>query len=629
MDSPNTSKRRDIQIDAVYDLECANWTDFVCGGYLESDGTYQLYSEHRSAGPVNDQTRMADMMLARGGTVWAHGGGFYDHKWLIDIAARRNYTADISSAGPRIVTARIGKLNLRDTYALIPATLKELTAGQGIHKEELDLPCICENKCAGYCSIKRDMPVARYRRLTEYLRADCESLMQAMQKVRAYAADNDLDMTATVGSSSWRTMQRWLGLPPADLDANEHTFARGGYYGGRCQIPWPGEHRDVYRYDVSSMYPWSMKELAMPIGQHTRVYGADARAAFGREAPGLYQCTIDVPDMHLPPLPYRTKNRISYPTGRLTGTWCLPEIQYALSIGCKLRDVGEAIYWHRKAEKLFAPYVDKHFDLRAAVGKKSPVGIWLKFRLNSPTGKLGANPEKEHFFVNPSVIKKCPSSERCKYDGQWDCARCCEYHCTQRCGAMAEHSDYIWSQYRYHLDDCAHVEWASYLTAGARIEWHRQAVSVADGWDVLYGDTDSLRTLQPRTRRIGLTLGLWNDEGRIKRFVGHAPKTYWEEHYTDDSGACPLCKSRLESGTVCSHIDAKAKGLGAPRDKPLELGKVYPRKGVIGLKHGAKLGTLFTAKDGGRKARFGTGDRVLLDNGRTRAPTVTEVSEWE
>lgn len=601
-------KRREIQIDAVYDIECANWTQFVCGGYLRSDGSYSLFSEHISAPSHLNGDALAQHIIASGGMTWAHFGGKYDHKWLLDYAARQGYSADIGAAGARIVTARIGRLALRDSWALVPVSLRDLTAFQGVQKQELDLPCICEQKCGGYCSIARDMPHAQYARLCDYLEADCKSLMLALERIQEYARENDLDLGATVGSSSWRTIQRWLGIPDASLDASEHTFARGGYYGGRTQLYMSGMHERVHENDVSSMYSWSMRDHAMPIGQQRTSIGSSAARCLAEQRPGVYAATIDVPGSHIPPLPYRTSARITYPTGRLQSTWTLPEIEHARELGCTVLGVSECMTWEREAF-IFAPYVDALFALRLKAGKKTPQGIWLKFMLNAPTGKIGSNPDKERFFINPKELTKCPGNKPCPRQGLGDCGYCCDTHCNRKCGAYAEHSEHIWSSYMYKLDACAHIQMAAYLTSYARIELNTNQLARNEGRDVVMSDTDSIFSLEDRTRNRGSDCGQWEYKGLRKRFFGIAPKTYWFE---SEEGA----------------IESRAKGLGLRKGTMIEAGKDYPTRGVIGLKSGAKLGALFTpssALELSRKASQGVGDRVLLSDGTTRAPRIEEL----
>lgn len=601
-------KRREIKIDAVYDIECSNWTDFVCGGYLSSNGDYHLFSNHKSAPSTLNDEAMASHILATGGMTWAHFGGKYDHKWLIDKAAARGYSVNIAAAGSRIVTAQCGKLQLRDSWALVPVSLKDLTQSQGVHKEKLDLPCICAEKCGGFCSISNDMPTPQYRRLVEYLYHDCKSLMLSLEGIQEFAREHDIDLGATVGSSSWRTIQRWLGIPNADLDANDHSFARRGYYGGRTQLYKPGTHYDLNEFDVSSMYPWSMRSHEMPCGDYRRLLGRDAFNAFCHDKPGVYSCVVKVPECHIPPLPFRTPKRIAYPTGKIHGAWALPEIQYAIERGCELVSIDECIVWD-EMRMLFGPYVDHLFALRRKAGKSTPQGIWLKFMLNAPTGKMGSNPDKERFMVNPEYFVKCPGVAPCIFDGDRECGRCCAVHCNRRCGAMAEHSEHIWSEYKYSLDACAHIHKAAYLTAHSRIELNRQQISVNDGLDVVMSDTDSVHCGEERTRNIGSDLGQWENKGRWRVFHGIAPKTYTGIKEKDDE------------------LINRAKGLRVPKDVPLEELKEYKASGVIGLSRGAKLGKLFVASMESRKAQRGVGDRIIIADGLTRAPTIEEVEQ--
>lgn len=617
-------KRARIKLDAVYDLECAKWTQFVCGGYCTADGDYTLF---------RNQEKLAEHIIAQRGYLWAHAGGRYDHKWLLDYANELGCATTISNAGSRIVGARVdGNLYLRDSWALIPLSLKALTQSQGVSKQELDLPCYCAVSCGGYCSIATDMPIAQRHRLEEYLEHDCKSLVEALHSLQGFADTNDLDMKMTMGASAWATARRWLELRPADLDANEHTFIRRALYGGRCQNIWPGEHSGIAEIDVASMYPWRLRETELPTGKRTRLYGSDAMRALAEQRPGFYACVVYVPKQHLPPLPVRTRLRIAYPTGRLSGCWALPEILYAIEeCGATLETVQECIVFShltRAGDKgLFAPFLDKCFDLRKKYGKTSALGEYMKLFPNSLIGKFGANPDKQEYFANPKTLRKCAGIGPCALS------------CSKRCGAMGEISEHIWSRYQYSLDECAWLHYSAYSLATARIEWHRQAMSLNGGEDVCYGDTDSLYYIASnhrRTRRVHVPtntpamLGEWEDKSwsfkkDIPEYLGDwdkanfiAPKTYilWR------NGKCKTM----------------AKGLGAPRDVPIELGRVYPAKGVVGFRRGATIGTLFYAQSEdmspaallagrvpGRKAQAGTGDRILLPDGRTRAPRSDEI----
>jgi hypothetical protein len=58
---------------------------------------------------------------------------------------------------------------------------------------------------------------------------------------------------------------------------------------------------------------------------------------------------------------------------------------------------------------------------------------------------------------------------------------------------------------------------------------------------------------------------------------------------------------------------------------PIEVGKEYKARGVVGMRKGAAMGRLFSKKIEGRRASYGTGDRILIAEGLTRAPHISEV----
>lgn len=599
-------KRKRISVDAVFDIETEDWTTFVVGGLYYKDGAYSDFDWNREDDYV-------DALFAIEGNVWAHNGGRFDAKWFLDHAIKRDKRINVVAAGSRIVSIRIGDLRIYDSKALTMLSLEDFTEGQGVEKEELGLPCNCSERetvwkdkrgrtrhgCGGYCSIKRTMPKPLFKRLREYLEADCRSLYNGLAKLQEFADETDLDLGITVGSSAWANAKRWLELPSADLEAPEHNFARDGYYGGRVQLFRPRANKG-FECDVNSMYPSRLAGFALPWGDWWRPFGGDARREYDGSRPGIYRATVNVPEMHIPPLPYRVKGkgRISYPTGRFQGTWALPELQYAETQGVKV-EITEALVFETE-QVVFKAWVDKLFALRygAPGGKKGPVGTFLKFYLNSLTGKLGARPDVEEVEINPEEVRGC----NCKTDE-------CDGFCGRHIHINEEDDIYVVKRWRIHA--CAHVEWASYLTAQSRIEWHRQATSKKDGWDMIYGDTDSVFSVQQRTRNMGKELGQWDDAGPFADFRGWAPKLYTYR--------------REGKRTV------KGKGLRLPRDadKALALltsGQKVGAEAVIGFWRGVREGEFFKKAPLFRLPRQGFGDRILEAGEQvTRAPTVDEV----
>lgn len=592
------SVRRDIEIDAVFDIETESWNKFVVGGLLHSDGHYEEFRFDREE----------DLVLALlniEGTVWAHNGGGFDFKWFLDWLVKLGIKAAVAGAGSKIISVRVGKLKLLDSKALTKISLADLSKGVGTEKMKDPLPCRCGESCGGYCSISRKMRPLYWRRISEYLKADCVSLMLSLARLKEYAAANDLDLGATVGGAAWRNAKRTLELEAASLRPGDHNFAREAYFGGRVQLFRPySEHG--FECDVASMYPSRLAYFPLPLGEPERIWGADASRAFEGEQAGIYKAEVSIPEMHLPPLPVRVGQRVSYPWGDFLGTWTLPELRYAASIGVSVRPIEALVFPEEKI--VFRKWVDHLFDLRANApgGKKSSLGTFLKFYLNSLTGKFGTRPEKERFVLCPDDL-----GERiCKGKGY------CRDGCDGFCGAYKRVgiSDFIYSSATWHIDDCAHVEWAAYLTSEARVEWHKQAISKNGGFDMVYGDTDSCFSEEQRDRNAGKELGQWEQAGEYESFRGIAPKVYVYRR----------------AGTL-TDISVKAKGLRLPRSKfkaarALYTGQEVGKEAIIGFKAGARGGKFFETGKTTRRVKQGFGDRILEPGADvTRAPTAEEV----
>jgi hypothetical protein len=282
----------------------------------------------------------------------------------------------------------------------------------------------------------------------------------------------------------------------------------------------------------------------------------------------------------------RTAERVAYPTGRFSGRWTKIELAYAESQGTKIEEVTEVMVWPEE-RNVFRPWIEKLWALRAnaAGGKSGPMGTFLKFYMNSLTGKLGSRPEFEDVFLNPGEVKagmepmgggfyKQARSGVAKRGGQWVAG-----------------------------SPCAHVEWAAYLTSWGRVEWHKEAVSVDGGADVAYCDTDSLRCAKPRTRNVGKGLGEWLHEGHFRDFQANAPKFY---------------RMNLEG-----KVEVKSKGVSAtfPEewDKLFSKGShTFKRTALAGFKTSLrKHKRAFSTATLARKVGRGYGDRVLGPEGRT------------
>lgn len=617
--------RRDIEVSAVYDIETEKWDRFVVGGMLTADGAYIERSFRK-------EDSFVDMVLGVRGTIWAHAGGRFDNLWLLDHIAKRKIPATVMAAGSRVVCIEIEGLRICDSAALVPMSLAKFTKGMGTEKKTLTLPCACGDECGGYCTIARDMSRTHYRQLTEYLEADCASLFGALKTLRDFAADNDLDLAMTIGASAWRNAKRKLGLPGAILGRGQHAFARAGYYGGRTQLYRPGKTALGYEFDVNSMYPFALSEFALPVGEPTLEVSDSARRRYSLGSVGFYKAVVKVPEMHLPPLPlrYDNRSRTSYPTGEFAGTWPLPELIHAEERGATVR-VIEGLCWSN-AERIFGTWFDKIFALRRKLDKKSPIGTFLKLYMASLSGKLGMNPETDEYIVCPSKVDFCNSQGACRNAGVGDCLACCIYHCNGACGAFRALSDYAWTRKIYRISDCSHVEWTGYATSHSRVLLNKQQISVNNGEDCIYSDTDGIFSINKRTINIGKNLGQWDYGGAVLDFEGFAPKCYTFRRGIELADGGIIAAERV---TRAKGVRIKARPYSdnaqvLDYDVP-RLNAPYKAAGIAGFKSGARAGKFFAAKKATRTITRQYGDRILLEKPLghivTRAPRIEELAK--
>ena len=611
-------ERRDVAVDFTVDIETDDLGGpFVMGGLYSSTGEYWEYH-------WPEEEEFVTHLFNLTGVIWAHFGGGYDYKWLLDHAAKRGIYVHPITAGSRIVCFQVGRAIFCDSFALVPIKLEEFTSGLSVSKQKLDLPCRCGKSCEGYCQITQHMNPRIRRRVAEYMRADCISLYQAMQHLRAFAAEHDLDLGITVGSSAWRELRRKYGIEENSLPPEMYFKLRAGYYGGRTELLQHGLITEGHRWDVASMYPWALATRSVPYGQPRNVYGRQARIAYSKGAPGFYRCIVSVPDtLHIPPLPVRKpEGGIAFPVGEISGTWPLPELVHAEKAGCSVYPI-DAVIWPTELI-LFKDYVDKLFALRvrAPGGKSGSIGKWLKFRLNAPTGKMGSNPEKMHWEINPPVIRGCVCKcVQCRKVYQaCDCLGRYKAPAKCKCRAHTQFSEYVYAFPVTRIESCARIEYAGYLTSNSRVHLREFLVYHRDGADVVMYDTDSCyRTDFIEHPNVGKELGQWDYEGRWRNFIGVAPKVY---SYETEEGV----------------LEARAKGIALPvryeekngktvkvyEERPLP-GKPYSKMGVYGFRKGAAAGRFFAPDPIVRVLSVRYGSRVPTMEGRTRPPHITEI----
>lgn len=601
-----------LHCDHVFDIETYNWDQFVAGGvYTPSTSEYT---------EIWDESEFFHHLQTLEGQIWTWNGGLYDTLWYAQQVAEAELPARISAAGTRITRLEDGGRVIRDGCALVPMSLRDAAGigGTSLGKSETGLACVCGGECGGYCSIRPapEMRSEDRRSLGEYLHNDCVVVAAILHGLSDHAEKENYILKGTVGASAWATAKEWLGLPNAEWDSPGHYhFARRGYYGGRVTVARPTMGTG-HRYDINSAYPFALTKVSLPYGPGYICSRETAAKAFEKGFEGIYRAVAKVPDMFLPPLPFRDKRgRVVYPTGEVRGVWTGIELRYAAELGVEI-DILMGMVW-LKAEPFMAPFTKSVYDTRARVGKDHAIGIWQKWFGNSYTGKLAQSPEMERMLLNPDPqeIQCCPANDFCGGEShQWKCARKCKKWTGLDPGGR------LFTVPFYRIPECGHVHQAAYLTAYTRVKLHKAAMLLGDRFG--YCDTDSIYAMgELPADMIGEELGSWNYDGPMEQFTAGGPKNY--SFWAPD-------KAKWKS---------KAKGLSGKhgrniaREQWLEFANGQPIKmdrGVMGLKSAAKTGgSFFQRKDMTRRNKSDGvwfGDRKA-DGQTTRPCTLRELAD--
>lgn len=508
-----------IDIDAVLDIETEDWSTYVLGAVLTSDGDYFSTRNPRE---------LVDRLLAMGGTVWTWNGGLFDTLWLAQELSELKMEWSGNLAGPRVTWLESSGLIVRDAYALCPMTLKKAARIAGIElAKDTGLPCRCGAACGGYCSIRRAMSEADFALVDHYLRRDCEATIAVLHALSAEADRCGYDLLGTVGGSSYRTFSRIAEVPAARWpNAAAYDRARAGYYGGRVEVFRPACERG-FQYDINSAYPYALTQVELPVGEMMVVTdAAKAARAYARGKEGIYCARVVVPlDRFIPPLPKRTPaGRVVYPVGAYGGDWTGLELRAAEARGVEV-SIESAIVWGDK-ERVMASALAIGWANRArakAEGNDS-LAAWHKWVCNSFTGKLAEDPHKERILGNPPdtsvVLCECRPGRRV--------CRCDPWRPLDRDGR-------VWAAPFYRRSPCAHVHWAAYLTAFTRVQL-LAGLELA-GEAACYSDTDSIKSARELDLAVGNDLGDWGSEGAffpgtlddgtpVPGFEAAAPKVY-------------------------------------------------------------------------------------------------------
>ena len=392
--------------------------------------------------------------------------------------------------------------------------------------------------------------------LVLYNRLDCEILWKAVAQFEDEIVGLGGQLQQTIASTAMTLFRR--SFLKRDIFTSEalNQVAGEAYFASRVEVL--SRHADdFFIYDINSSFPFAM---TFPLPGNLVEYRLDLPDDDRDECIYLADATVEVPDMHMPPLPYRKDNRVFFPVGRWRSWFTSTDIRLALREGTKLHKVHQVYVFEPFTD--FADYSRKIYGLRAEA-KTDFRKLVLKYLLNSLYGKCSESTHKQEMLINPDEIDR--ETMQMLQPGVW----------------LAEKEAKI---------DHRHVIVAAVITAIARrtlydyaMECYRQLKPL------MYCDTDSLATkadLPIDDKRLG-ALKL---EKRMDWAEFVAPKIYRGEGF-----------ELMRDGTWKEKRLTKAKGfsLGSGQEAWDKLDKIIAGD-RIGVQRMTRMRELYRTMVGGQ-----------------------------
>ena len=367
--------------------------------------------------------------------------------------------------------------------------------------------------------------------LIGYNKTDCEILWKAIFQFEAEIFELGGQLQQTIASTAMNLFRRRFLQRDIFTSEKLNQIAQESYFASRVEV-FNRNAEDFLMYDINSSFPYAM---TFPLPGNLSGFRTTLPEDGSDDCIYLANVTIEVPDMYLPPLPYRKEGRVFFPVGRWRSWFTSTDIQLALREGAILHKVHEVYTFEPFMD--FKGYAEVIYKLRSEADTPFRKLI-LKYLLNSLYGKAAESILKQEMLINP------PEIDREK---------------------MQMLQPGVWLQEKEATIAHRHVAVSTVITAIARRTLYDLCkICIEQNCKPYYSDTDSIATkaILPVDDK---TLGKLKLEKKMDWAEFVAPKIYRGEGFELDKG-----------GQWAPKLVNKAKGfsLGTGRQAFDKLGRI-------------------------------------------------------
>ena len=322
-----------------------------------------------------------------------------------------NIKASFSGSSAIIVHVSKGKNSWHfcDSYWLLRDKLANIGKAIGIRKGDSDEAKAWMSERFGrsitdFDTLKQSEKVIFYAEvpqsiLVDYNKTDCEILWKAIAQFEKEIVNLGGQLQQTIASTAMTLFRRSFFKRDIFTSERLNLVCQEAYFASRVEV-LSRNATDFLMYDINSSFPFAM---TFPLPGNLIEFRTTLPEDDSDECIYLANVTIEVPDMHLPPLPFRQENRVFFPVGRWRSWFTSTDIRLAVREGAIVHKVHEVYTFEPFYD--FAEYAKKIYKLRADATSDFRRLI-LKYLLNSLYGKTAEGTMKQEMLINPTEIDR-------------------------------------------------------------------------------------------------------------------------------------------------------------------------------------------------------------------------------
>lgn len=433
----------------------------------------------------------------------------YDFRFMFDYFFNNNFDVELvtTKSGNLLKALILSKskfknhrkilFDFRDSYALLPSPLKDITESLNIHylKAEININNI-EN-------------LSR-KEVINYLMHDVASLYESLINFQSFFNLNKLNLT--IGSITFTNWKNKYDINKFKMNHSLYNFFKSSMYGGRCEV-FNMTGFNLYYYDVNSLYPHVMTKYKYPVcnyGNKSCCEGIDYEIMDNEPVNKLFIAEVEnivIPELDIPPLPVKFNEHTIFPCGKISnGIYNSIDLELLKRMGGNY-DFIRGVVWN-ESDYIFSDYIDNLYKLKVESKKEGNTFNYYvsKILMNALYGKFGQSNDFAKIRKIPDeLLSDLLNDDSCNiFDTDYD-----------KFFKIIKHSS-----------RSIHNHISSFILSYARTELYEHILNIQNkGGKMYYCDTDSLITdiiIDYDKYKLGLL------DLEYKNFIGYfaLPKLY-------------------------------------------------------------------------------------------------------